>query len=99
MKKKVITLVLSLVLASGSIGNVQILAADTTGQETESVQEEAQTPEVPPAAQEPKKRGRKKAAPAQDEELALEEALLQDDDLMAVESPSPAGEESKEASE
>ena len=40
MKKKVITLLLSLVLASGSIGNVQVLAADTTGQEAEFEQEE-----------------------------------------------------------
>lgn len=40
MKKKVITLLLSLVLTSGSIGNVQVLAADTTGQEAEPVQEE-----------------------------------------------------------
>ena len=39
MKKKVITLLLSLVLASGSIGNVQILAAEATEQEEESVQE------------------------------------------------------------
>ena len=39
MKKKVITLLLSLVLASGSIGNVQVLAAETTEQEAESIQE------------------------------------------------------------
>ena len=39
MKKKAITLLLSLVLASGSIGNVQVLAAETTEQEAESVQE------------------------------------------------------------
>ena len=39
MKKKVITLLLSLVLASGSIGNVQVLAAEATEQEEESVQE------------------------------------------------------------
>ena len=39
MKKKVITLLLSIVLASGSIGNVQVLAADTTKQEAEPVQE------------------------------------------------------------
>ena len=40
MKKKAITLLLSLVLASGSIGNVQVLAADTTEQEAEPAQEE-----------------------------------------------------------
>ena len=39
MKKKVITLLLSLVLASGSIGNGQVLAAEATEQEEESVQE------------------------------------------------------------
>ena len=39
MKKKAITLLLSLVLAFGSIGNVQVLAAETTEQEAESVQE------------------------------------------------------------
>ena len=44
MKKKVITLLLSFVLASGSIGISQVLAADTTGQEAEPVQEE-ETPE------------------------------------------------------
>ena len=41
MKKKVITLLLSLVLASGGAGHVQVLAAETTGQEAEPVQEEA----------------------------------------------------------
>ena len=40
MKKKVIILLMSLVLASGSIGNVQVLAAGTTEQETEAEQEE-----------------------------------------------------------
>ena len=40
MKKKVITLLMSLVLASGSIGNVQVLAADTTEQETEAAETE-----------------------------------------------------------
>ena len=40
MKKKVIILLMSLVLASGSIGNVQVLAAGTTEQETEAEPEE-----------------------------------------------------------
>ena len=39
MKKKAITLLLSLVLASGSMGNIQLLAAETTEQEAEAVQE------------------------------------------------------------
>ena len=52
MKKKVITLLLSLVLASGSIGNVQVLAADTTGQEAEPVQEEAYEQEEEPVQEE-----------------------------------------------
>ena len=39
MKKKVIALLLSLVLASGSLGCVQPLAAETTEQEAEVVQE------------------------------------------------------------
>ena len=43
MKKKAITLLLSIVLASGSIGNVQVLAAETTEQEAEPVQEEETT--------------------------------------------------------
>ena len=40
MKKKVIALLLSLVLASGSISAAQVLAADTSEQEAEPVQEE-----------------------------------------------------------
>ena len=39
MKKKLITLLLSLILASGTLGNVQGLAAETTEQEVESAQE------------------------------------------------------------
>ena len=37
MKKKAITLLLSLVLASGSMGNVQLLAAETTEQESTTI--------------------------------------------------------------
>ena len=39
MKKRVIILLMSLVLVSGSIGNVQVLATETTDQETEFGQE------------------------------------------------------------
>ena len=52
MKKKAITLLLSIALASGSIGNVQVLAADTTGQEAESVQEESYEQEEEPDQEE-----------------------------------------------
>ena len=58
MKKKAITLLLSLVLASGSIGNAQVLAADTTGQEAEPLQEEETTEQ--------------EEEPVQEEELAEE---------------------------
>ena len=56
---------------------------------------QAQADAVPEAAapQEPKKRGRKKAAGPSEEELALDE-MLKDDELMAVENPEPGtGEE------
>ena len=52
MKKKVITLLLSLVLASGSAGHVQVLAAETTGQEAEPVQEGAYEQEEEPFQEE-----------------------------------------------
>ena len=40
MKKKVIAIILSLILASGSMGIVQVRAADTTGQEEGAAEEE-----------------------------------------------------------
>ena len=40
MKKKVIAIILSLILASGSLGIVQVRAADTTGQEEGAAEEE-----------------------------------------------------------
>ena len=52
MKKKAITLLLSLVLASGSMGNIQLLAAETTGQETETVQEAETTAQEAESVQE-----------------------------------------------
>ena len=52
MKKKVITLLLSLVLVSGSTGHVQVLAAENTGQETEPVQEEVYEQEEEPVQEE-----------------------------------------------
>ena len=60
MKKKVITLLLSLVLASGGAGHVQVLAAETTGQEAEPVQEEAYEREEEPVMSGKKNRYRKK---------------------------------------
>lgn len=52
MKKKAITLLLSLVLASGSMGNIQLLAAETTGQEAEAVQETETTAQEAESVQE-----------------------------------------------
>ena len=52
MKKKVITLLLSLVLVSGSAGHVQVLAAENTGQEAEPVQEEVYEQEEEPVQEE-----------------------------------------------
>ena len=51
MKKKVITILLSLVLVSVSIGNTQILAAETTEQEAEDVQETEPTEQEDDSAQ------------------------------------------------
>ena len=72
MKKKVITLLLSLVLASGNIGNVQVLAAETTGQEAEPVQEEAYEREEEPVQEE---------ANEQEEEPVLEEKPAEEADV------------------
>ena len=41
MKKKVIAFLLALVLASGSVGTVPVMAEETTVQESEQVPEEA----------------------------------------------------------
>ena len=55
MKKKAITLLLSLVLASGSMGNIQLLAAETTEQEAEAVQEAEATAKEAESVQEEEK--------------------------------------------
>ena len=55
MKKKAITLLLSLVLASGSMGNIQPLAAETTEQEAEAVQEAEATAKEAESVQEEEK--------------------------------------------
>ena len=72
MKKKVITLLLSLVLASGGAGHVQVLAAETTGQEAEPVQEEANEREEEPVQEE---------ANEQEEEPVLEEKPAEEADV------------------
>ena len=72
MKKKVITLLLSLVLASGGAGHVQVLAAETTGQEAEPVQEEAYEREEEPVQEE---------ANEQEEEPVLEEKPAEEADV------------------
>ena len=55
MKKKPITLLLSFVLASGSMGNIQLLAAETTEQEAEAVQEAETTEQEAESVQEEEK--------------------------------------------
>ena len=72
MKKKVISLLLSLVLASGGAGHVQVLAAETTGQEAEPVQEEANEREEEPVQEE---------ANEQEEEPVLEEKPAEEADV------------------
>ena len=55
MKKKAITLLLSLVLASGSMGNVQLLAAETTEQKADAAQEAETTAHDAESVQEEEK--------------------------------------------
>ena len=91
MKKKVITLLLSLVLASGGAGHVQVLAAETTGQEAEPVQEEANEREEEPVQEE---------ANEQEEEPVLEEKPAEEADVEnAAEDVSGPEEETVPASE
>ena len=85
MKKKVISLLLSLVLASGGAGHVQVLAAETTGQEAEPVQEGAYEQEE---------------ANEQEEEPVLEEKPAEEADVEnAAEDVSGPEEETVPASE
>ena len=83
MKKKAITLLLSLVLASGNIGNVQVLAADTTEQEAEVVQEAETTEQDDELLQE--------EAPA--EEADVENAAEDISEPVEEEEPVPGNEE------
>ena len=83
MKKKVITLLLSLVLATGSIGNVHVLAADTTEQEAEPVQEEETNEQEEEPVQEEE--------PA--EETEVENASENISELEEEEDPVPGNEE------
>ena len=82
MKKKAITLLLSLVLASGSIGNVQVLAADTTEQEAEPAQEEEtyEQEEEPDQEEEPAEEADTENAAEEVSEAEEEAELVQEDE-------------------
>ena len=95
MKKKAITLLLSLVLASGSMGNVQLLAAETTEQKAEAVQEtETTAQEAEPVQEEVKD----DAAAAEDtaadvSEQETEEETVQENVEQFLENEDPEAEE------
>ena len=101
MKKKAITLLLSFVLASGSMGNVQLLAAETTEQKADAAQEAETTAHDAESVQEEEKDD---AAAAEDTAADMsgqetEEETVQENAEQFLENEDPEAEETVDEEE